>query len=102
MTAPADWDGEDGLRDGLESLLSESDQRNARVADFFLKAKTVNGPLGVLLRTVAAMYEGFCETEEFGGTTAAEETRMYQILDAAMDATDFLYGMDLSAVCDGD
>jgi hypothetical protein len=91
-------DPDDNLRDGMEGLLSEADERNKRIELFTLRAKAISGPLGVLLRTVSAMHENWAERELAGCVTVAEETSMWQIVDAAMDACDYLTGMDLSAV----
>lgn len=77
------------------AAMDSHDEWNRQVAAFALAARNVQGPLGVLLRTISVMHRSYVEDELAGHTTVAETDRMTQIVDDAIGATTYLTGMGL-------
>lgn len=88
------WDGEyaadESIAATVKGVAREAEARNERIARFTKAVQDMAGPLGALLRQATHGYASFCESELRGGTTAAEETRWFGLLDEAMDLHDWL------------
>lgn len=92
------WDGErefaadEDIAATVKGAALDAEARNERIAEFAESVLVLDmpGPLGSLLRTISHAYGSFCESEKAGGTTVGEETRLFGLLDEAMDTLDWL------------
>lgn len=66
-----------------------------RYEAFTRAIKDFHGPIGELLRDIAAQFDQFRRAELRGHTTCGEGNRWDQVVDSAINVADFLNGMDL-------
>ncbi len=86
------WELPDALVQHMEDVEAQHaavDREREQLAE---RARDIPGPLGDLLRTIAAKHEDWLDAACVGAVTEAESGRMEQIVDAAVALEQWLRG----------